>query len=515
MKKSQSNMLFFIAALMLVSLCILFPLFKSGFIVTDDGDWMIIRLTAFYQALADGQFPVRFLGRLNNNYGYPVANFLYPGFFYIGSILRLFKMSYPSIIEFILGGSVCLSVVFLFLWLRKFFSNTASFIGACSFLVSPYFLYDLYKRGSVGEIFGTACVIILLWSIESGFVWLIPPITALFLLSHNTLSLLFTLFLIGYISIRKKWKSIVPLFIGACITSFFWLPAFFERSFVRFDAVQVANPFDFKEVSQTLLFMSLPFLVPLIYLFNKKKDFLRKEYVFFSVTIGIASIMTSVLGVFFWKSFFFTRFIQFPYRMLAIFFIAGPWLLAFFLSKVEKGKMIFVGLLFLIIFFLVNIPLFRSIKSVVREEGFYTTNEGTTTVQDEYMPRWVKEQSDVRAYDKLVLFSGKGNIIIVKSSTKNIEAQLHLFEESIVQFNTVFYPGWGGMLDGKPVELSYENQKGLIQVTIPKGEHIISFEFRETAFRYIADIISSIGIILYGIYIIRYLMSGVKRKVNV
>jgi len=515
MKKSQSNILLLIAALLLVSLCILFPLLKSGFIVTDDGDWMIIRLTAFYQALADGQFPVRFLGRLNNNYGYPVANFLYPGFFYIGSILRLFKMSYPSIIEFILGGSVCLSVVFLFLWLRKFFSNTAGFIGACSLLVSPYFLYDLYKRGSVGEIFGTGCMIILLWTIESGFVWLIPPITALFLLSHNTLSLLFTLFLIGYIVIRKKWNSIIPFFIGACMTSFFWLPAFFERSFVKFNTVQVANPFDFKDISQTLLFMSFPFFVPLIYLFNKKKDLLRREYIFFSITIIVASIMTSVLGASFWKSFFFTRFIQFPYRMLAIFFITGPWLLAFFLSKFKKGKMIFVGLLFLTVFFLMNIPLFQNIKSIVHEEGFYTTNEGTTTVQDEYMPRWVNERSHERAYDKLVLFSGKGNIVIIKSSMKKIEAQLYLLEESVVQFNTVFYPGWGGMLDGKPVELSYENPKGLIQVTVPKGDHVISFEFRETAFRYIADTISSIGIILYGIYIIKYLTHRTKRKTNV
>src|SRR2546421_9202065 len=35
-------------------------------------------------SLRHGQFPVRFLPRLNHGYGYPVADFLYPLFMYIG-----------------------------------------------------------------------------------------------------------------------------------------------------------------------------------------------------------------------------------------------------------------------------------------------------------------------------------------------------------------------------------------------------------------------------------------------
>ncbi|MEK7065711.1 MAG: hypothetical protein AAB961_01850, partial [Patescibacteria group bacterium] len=78
----------------LVSLFVLWPLLRSGFYISDDGEWMVIRLSAFYQSLAEGQFPVRFLGRLNYSYGYPVANFLYPGFLYIGSILRFIGFSF-------------------------------------------------------------------------------------------------------------------------------------------------------------------------------------------------------------------------------------------------------------------------------------------------------------------------------------------------------------------------------------------------------------------------------------
>lgn len=512
MKKFQMNLIRSIFFLVFVSFLILIPLMKPGFIVTDDGDWMVIRLTAFYQAFADGQFPVRFLGRLNNNYGYPVANFLYPGFLYIGSLLRILKLPYIVIIELILGGSVIVSGVFLFLWLKKFFSGFPSFIGACSLLVSPYFLYDLYKRGSVGELMATAGAIVLLWCIESGFVLLIPPITALLLVSHNTLAFLFSLFLMGYVIVRRKYNTVLPLAIGAWITSFFWIPAIFERSFVLFDTVAVANPFNYIPISQTLLLMSMSFFVPLFLFFRKKKDAFDREFLFFSVVVVLCAVGSSMIGMVFWKVSLFVRFVQFPYRLLSLVFIAGPWLLAFFITQIRNKKKIWIGLTLLVILFVTNIPLLFNSRSIVREEGFYITNEGTTTVQDEYMPRWVKNIPVARASEKLVLFLGKGTVRDIKSSTKRIDAVLKLEEESILQFNTVFYPGWGGMLDGKPVELSYQNPNGLIQVVVPKGDHIISFEFRETGFRYIADLLSSIGVLLYGMYIIFLLSKRVKRK---
>ena len=87
-KRKTYGFLIGFAGVIAVSIVLLWPLFRHGFFITDDGDWMVIRLSAFYQSLADGQFPVRFLGRLYHNYGYPVSNFLYPGFLYVGSFFR-------------------------------------------------------------------------------------------------------------------------------------------------------------------------------------------------------------------------------------------------------------------------------------------------------------------------------------------------------------------------------------------------------------------------------------------
>ncbi|HCM82225.1 MAG: hypothetical protein UV63_C0001G0015 [Microgenomates group bacterium GW2011_GWC1_43_11] len=512
MKNDRIKMIWSIIALLFFSLLVLLPLLKPGFIVTDDGDWMVIRLTAFYQSFADGQFPVRFLSRLNYNYGYPVANFLYPGFLYIGSILRLFKLPYPVIVECILGGSICVSTVFLFFWLKKFFSHAPSFIGALSFSVSPYVLYDLYKRGSVGELLSAALAIVLVWGIESGYVWLLPPITALFLISHNTLSFLVGVIIVGYSIIRKKWSAVLPLFIGLCIASFFWIPAFFERTFIRFDTVVVSNPFDYLKTSHILLIMNIPFFIPLVLLMKRKKTILSSEYVFFCIVAIVTAIGSSFVGRLFWGSSLFIRFIQFPYRLLSAVFIAGPWLLAYFISQLDKKRTLWVGILLSLLLVSGSIPLLWNVQSVLREEGFYVTNEGTTTVHDEYMPKWVKEQPQERAYDKLMLFSGKGTVTVKNNSTNKVDALLNLKEESVIQLNTLYYPGWGAILDGKPVELSYVNPKGVMQVIVPKGDHTITFEFRETAFRYLADVISSIGVILYGVYLVVLLSKKVRKN---
>ena len=88
-KSGKVHYIVWILPLILISIFILFPLLKPGFIVSDDGDWMVIRLSAFFQSLREGQFPVRFLGRLNYNYGYPVANFMYPAFLYFGSLIHI------------------------------------------------------------------------------------------------------------------------------------------------------------------------------------------------------------------------------------------------------------------------------------------------------------------------------------------------------------------------------------------------------------------------------------------
>src|SRR5574337_590351 len=119
----------FLFLLVILTIPLILPLLNIGFPLTDDGNWMIIRLSAFYEALRSGQFPTRFLLRLNNGYGYPVADFLYPLFLYLGSAIHLLRFDFTQTIKIILGSSIILSGIFSYFWLRKSMGSLSSVVG--------------------------------------------------------------------------------------------------------------------------------------------------------------------------------------------------------------------------------------------------------------------------------------------------------------------------------------------------------------------------------------------------
>src|SRR5205814_7617229 len=156
-----------VCIIVILSLPAIVGLLHKGFFVTDDGEWMIIRFSAFYQALHDGQFPVRFLQRLNFNYGYPASTFLYPGFMYAGILFHILKIGFVDTIKWILGISLFGTTIFTYFWLSKMFTKkSAAVIGALVSLYVPYHFYDIYTRGSVGEVFALLWIPFVLWMIE-------------------------------------------------------------------------------------------------------------------------------------------------------------------------------------------------------------------------------------------------------------------------------------------------------------------------------------------------------------
>ena len=92
--QNNNRTLFVVILLVTLVFPLILPLLSKGFFVSDDGEWMVIRFSAFYEALRSGQFPVRFLMRLNQGYGYPVSDFLYPGFMYLGVPLHVIGFSF-------------------------------------------------------------------------------------------------------------------------------------------------------------------------------------------------------------------------------------------------------------------------------------------------------------------------------------------------------------------------------------------------------------------------------------
>jgi len=511
-KKVQ--MLLSILFLIVVALIILSPIFRPGMLVTDDGNWMVIRLTAFFQSFREGQFPVRFLGRLNQSYGYPVANFLYPGFLYIGSVLHAIGLSFQNSVEAIVVGSVLMGVVGMFLWLRLSFSKLASIAGALSYLFMPYFLFDIFKRGSIGEVLVLGLMPIALYAVESKNKWLLPPVLAVLAISHNTLAAFFVPMLLVYIVLKKYW-SLLPQFVfGFGMSLFFWLPAFFERGYVNFDTTVISNPGAYFTMSNALIVSSFPFFIAALYVAFKKPMIKKKETIFFLMLTVMSTYFATRGSAFFWRIADFVKFIQFPFRWLSCMVIAAPWIVAAALDKTKRGVATIITICGVLFFTAIWGTQYLSSESIIQPEGYFTTNEATTTVHDEYMPRWASKQMSTRETKKVEFFMGNGTIEEKMISTQKIDVVIHATEKSIVQINTVYYPGWGAMLDDGPVKIQYDNPYGFMRIMVPAGNHHVYMEFRETPGRFLADVASVVFGVLYVISVIILLLTKKSKSVK-
>ncbi|MBU4098905.1 hypothetical protein KJ980_04610 [Patescibacteria group bacterium] len=482
-----------ILLILLFSIPAILPLFHKGFFVTDDGEWMIIRFSAFHQAFRDGQFPVRFLGRLNQEYGYPAANFMYPGFMYLGEFIHLLRFGFVDTVKIIFGLSLITSAVFAYLWLTKIFNKIPAFFGALFFLYNPYHLFDIYRRGSLGEILAIGIIPMILWSIESKRPVFYAFSIGLLIISHNTLALLFLplIFIYMYLSNSKYFLFSV---LGIGLAAFFWLPAIYDLQFTVFSKVKISNWENyFSDINLLGIANIIVFVITGIILITRKKLY-RKATLFFIITY-LSIFFSLPFSREFWK-FLPVSVIQFPFRVLSISIIGFSFLIAFLLNRFKVKIQLSLGLL------LLSILLFYSAQYILKNEyfdkgeGYYSTNMATTTVKDEYMPLWVK-QKPLQRYDKKVdLIKGQGSVQDIVYNNKKISFSADIKKDALIQVNTIYWPGWSAFIDGKKVDIRYNNERGLIQFSIPAGSHNIVVNFGETPMRLAGDIVSILSFII-------------------
>jgi 6-pyruvoyl-tetrahydropterin synthase-like protein len=519
MKKKE---LLIILLLLFLSIPSVLPLTHHGFFQTDDGEWMIIRLSAFYQAMHDGQFPVRFLQRLNFGYGYPVAEFLYPGSFYFATLLHVIRFGFVNSIKIVFGLSLVGSVIFTYFWLRKIFSQMASFIGSLFALYLPYHLYDVYKRGSVGEVFALLWVPFIFWQIERKSFFYTSVGIALLIISHNTLAALFLPIIICYMfhpiyrSKNKKqelYYYIRILLSSLGLSAFFWLPVFFELRNTVFSSTTVSQFSNYFATIDQVGYGTLLVLATIVCLFIFKKKLLKNHrltMLFFIISI-LAVFLSSSLSASFWNILP-VGFIQFPFRFLSVIIVTIPFLVAFIISLSRKKQQWITSAFLVIVLAYCALPYISPVAYFDKGEGYYYTNDATTTVQDEYMPVWVKQKPLKSPDQKVLIIKGSGSINNIQPTNNSLAFIVSLKKTSVVQVNTIYWTGWQATLDGKPVSFSYNNPMGVITFSVPSGNHALRLFFTEDPVRLFSDIISFLTFLWLAFMFIKGIIVARKRS---
>jgi hypothetical protein len=512
-KLKTKNNLIFLLLVIILSIPSIFGLIHSGFPQTDDGNWMVIRFSAFYEVLRSGEFPVRFLTRLNNGFGYPVADFLYPLFMYFGTPIHILGASFTETIKIIFALSLISSAIFSFLWLKRIFDQMSSLVGSILYLFFPYHLFDTYTRGSLGEVLALSILPFILWQLERKSLFFASIGIFLLILSHNTLALLFLPLILIYSILRNKEQiklTIISLIFGVGMSLFFSIPAVYDLQYTVFNKTKVADLNLYFIDFITIKLLGFGFILLLLHsvlwlIKNKKTKFIFAVFILLLLVFLNLSFSKQI-----WFILPFTNLIQFPFRLISVLIPLSAFMAAFLISKTKDYKKIGIVVLYLVLIFFSSKNYLFSDKYQYFDESFYSTNQDTTTVKKEYMPKWVKDNSLSYNPSRVVNLNGQETINIEKVTAREIVFNTYLTTKREIRVNTVYFPGWNVYINGVKSVINFE-KAGFIQFDLNKGDNKVKVVFEETNIRILSDILSIISISL--LFLVVYLRKYKKIKI--
>jgi hypothetical protein len=332
---------------------------------------------------------------------------------------------------------------------------------------------------------------------------------------------------------------LIGFIFGLSLSSFYWLPMFYERQFTFLDkelggyrdhfiypyqfwyspwgfgasikGIEDGMSFQIGKVPIFLIGVSFVFFVIYLFKVRKKDFFLILNFLIFVFLMIFGLWMTTFYSDIIWKNFKILWSLQFPWRFLAptsAFVALTASFGIYFLEKLIKSKKI----IWLICFFLIMLIIFKyhqyfkpqnylhvSDKELVTDEEIVWKQSKTVL---HFVPKGVKAKKN--EYGVYVLDIEKKNLPKNLFEIKKGKAKVKILENrfqdkkffidaqtpTIFQLNTFNFIGWQAYLNGKKIQIDDKNDYKLITVFIPKGRHNLEFRFEDTLVRKIGNYLS-------------------------
>ena len=508
------------------------PLLHPGLPPTHDGENHVIRSYEFDKAMRDGSVYPRWARDLNNGYGIPLFNYVYPLPNYTSAFFHVFGISFIDTFKLNLLVATFIGVIFFYLWSRLFFTSIASLTGAIFYAFSPYRFVDIYVRGSVGEVWALACFPAFLWSItkflenKKIFYFILSSFfLAATIFSHNILALMFILFGTTYaiflISQSKKKKLLIAycillISLALSLSAIFWLPALAETQYAQglqiygvdanfpelyqllipswgtgFSGGSLENQMSFQIGVANLLavFAAVIFLIRGI-----KKKLKSKEIIVFSLIwfVVVFFLMLSASKPL-WHSIPLMNYFQFPWRFLSLMilvcsFIAG----AVVHMIVGKKKQMVLAVLLIVLAVFTTISYTQPAYYHNRTDAHYISRDnfihGTNSPGDVFNTAWMNKKLHIKN-KKIEVVHGKAKVVVLESKTSFTRFSLESDIASTLVANVAYFPGWELFVDGHKTDLTM-TKDGIMQFSVPQGKHTAELRFGDTMVRRIASWIS-------------------------
>lgn len=531
----------FVLALSLFSII---PLFHAGFFPIHDNT-QVQRVFEMTRSLQGGMFPVRWAEGLGFGFGYPIFNFYAPLAYYVGSFINIVGLDVLSATKIMMGFGIMLSGISMYFFSRELWGKSGGVIAALLYVFIPYHAVDIYVRGDVAEFWAYAFIPLIFYFIlkihQTGkFRFIVGGglAFAALIISHNLTAFMATPFILIfamllYLGNKKTGKGLpIALILGLLLSAFYWLPALLEINYTNVLS-QIGGGADYKDhfICLSQLWSSpwgfggsvkgcvdgLSFMVGkmhiLLSLFSiilfglglyfkkveKKKGILL---IYFSLALLFSVFLTLGSSKFIWDALRPMAIFQYPWRfliMVAFFISIISGSIVYSFQSFIKNKWIN---LILIVVLSVVIVLFNGKYFMVQKYLTVTassfTNDyflkfRTSQISSEYMPKnFLKPKAYTQLPKGAEIVQGKIIIVSQKQTANKYEFNYGAKTEAKIIVPLAYFPAWKVSIDGK--DYSYVVKDNGLLVALPKGSHLLVFNFIETNVERLADLLSVAGI---------------------
>ena len=487
----------------------------------------------FYDSLSSGHLYPGWLAESNGGYGDPSFRFYPPGLYYLLALTRTLSGNWywGTLLTLLLLST--LSGLGMYFWTRAILSPATAMWAAVLYALAPYHVNQLYQAFLLAEFAGAAVL-----PFAFGFVDRVcqrgryrdvaglAATYALLVFTHLPLAVVGSLALGVYAFIRierQRWRgSLGLLLLGATLgltaSSVYWVRMVAELKWI---GVNNANPDSSVNYSQNFLFSTLSadnlnvwwmnllaiatflLFVPALALFVRRA---RREVRFFQllpviIVTGLTLFMALPFSRPIWRALPAMQQIQFPWRWLAVFSMAGSLLTAATLPLWLRNPLQWRRTLRLIVLGSMLVSVTFTLAHTVREAEYRNRQQfvsdlasvrGTASV-NYWIPVWAKstprEMSAVETKDR--------QVVVNEWTAEHRSFEVAAGEAGDARVRTFYYPHWVATSTGRALPTRPDSD-GALLISLPSGAASVSLDFREPKRSQTSAILSALSSLFIG-----------------
>jgi hypothetical protein len=519
-------------------------LLAGGFPLGHDTTAHLTYLYLFDAALAQGQFPVRWVEWIRPGHSQPLFSFYQPGFYYAVQLVHVLVPSLLLSAKLTILAAWWSGGAFLYLYLRRLGAWPAM-LGVVLFIRAPYLILDVFVRAALPEVLALACATAVFWSLDRSlrspqrrYPLLLAAASAAMLLCHLPTVLMFlpvyatyagAVWFSGEGGRRSVARVTAAIALGLGLASFYVLPALLELHLTKMRTL-TSGYFDYRQhfVEPWQWFRptwgfggsepgpgdGMSFQAGLVQWVAAGGGLVAaaragrtgwnhpaRWLLYWLGVLAAALFMTCAASGVIWDAVPPLAFIQFPWRFLSVVSLAVAVVAAHALSSIRTTAVQAVVVLSIAGGLWWQTQGLLKPASYLPRASMYIDNPGWRYAPDAtrlaFLEPGYYPSTVVRVPEGIVerwqITRGMGTVSPRAVLDDRVVVDVNSTEGVELTIRSHGFPGWRVLIDGGPTQWAYDRDFGFIVVNVPAGAHTIDVAFRDTPVRAWAEGISLVS----------------------